>query len=281
MAKRGRLSPDDIAYINDNCLLQTTKEIAHALNRTPEGIAKYLKDNRLTGAVIPVEDPSEEKTPHTIQKQLRGTEAWKQLKQEFNNDELVFFDEKYVEMMAQFKDVLATERTQIFQAIKFELLMSRNLIARREALTNIDEAEEKARQYIRDRGGASHLNQADSDYLLALQTQIVSLQHEEQSKTTEYTKLQERHDKLMESLKATRDKRLDRIESQKVDFLGVIKYLQDGDIQRVEGRQMELMKLAGQQEKISLGRPIKYDDGNMDNPILCCDTVDLEPEEEE
>lgn len=279
----------DKAFIRDNCLILTAAEIAEVLDRTEEGIALYIKRNKLSGGVhkpatearTPTAEAltTTELTPLQIQTELRATEAWKMLQQEFTRDELVFFDEKYVDMMMQLGDATATERTQVTQAIKFELLMSRNLVARNRALEEISQLEEMMRQHIKDHGGIFSLTEKARSELLGMENQLNLLRSSEQSKTAEYTKLQERCDKLMESLKATRDKRLDRIQSDKTDFLSVLRELQERDVQDREGRQMELMKLAGQRAKENLGRPIKYDDGNMDNPILCCDTVDLEPEE--
>lgn len=283
------MTNEDKAFIRDNCLALTPAEIAEVLDRTEEGIKLYIVRNKLSGGVHkPVAEAktptaealsTAERTPLQIQTELRATEAWRMLQQEFTVQELVFFDEKYVEMMMQFGDATATERTQVTQAVKFELLMSRNLVARNKALEEINNLEEMMRQHLKEHGGIFSLTEKARAELLGMENQLTLLRGSEQSKTAEYTKLQERCDKLMESLKATRDKRLDRIQSEKVDFLSVLKELNERDVQEREGRQMELMKLAGQRAKEVLGRPIKYDDGNMDNPILCCDTVDLEPEE--
>jgi hypothetical protein len=99
--------------------------------------------------------------------------------------------------------------------------------------------------------------------------------------TTEYAKLQERHADLMKQLKTTRDQRIKQIEGDnKNGFLSVIKELERRDQQEREGRQIELVKLAGKKEYVRLGRPQTFADGNADNPILSADTVDLGREDE-
>ena len=275
--KRGGLSNEDKIFLRENSHLMSVEDLATATNRGVVGITKFLRSHNLMVRSMIPESDDEEAAPFVIQQELRQTEEWKSLQEQFSEKELVLFEEKYVGMLGQFKEVLVTERTQILQAIKFELLMDRNMVARHKARRLIDEMEEESRRLIQSKGMS--LSSMERDELLNVETQLTSLRSEEQSKTNEFTKLQERHSMLMNSLKATRDKRLDKIESQKVDFLGVLKFLQDRDVQKVEGRQMELMKLAGQKAKLALGRPVTYDDGNMDNPILCCDTVNLEPEE--
>ncbi len=116
-------------------------------------------------------------------------------------------------------------------------------------------------------------------FSLALDAQLVSARAAEQSKTQDYVKLQERYDQLMKSLKATRDQRVKDAESGKETFLGLIKMLQQRDIQEKEGRQMGLMQLAAAKEYNNLGQLHKYEDGNIDRPILSADTVDLEEDE--
>ena len=218
-----------------------------------------------------------------IKKELRQSESWRVLKQEFSDEELRFFEEGYVKLMRQFRaDVLATEETQIFMAIKLELLMSRNLQQRKKALEDIVRLEDMQRDHLGAFGGDVHqMSDQDKAFSLNLENQLLQAKQAEQSRTTEYGKLQERHDALMKGLKATRDQRIKQIEQSKTSFLGVIRMLQDRDRQEAEGREIELTRMAADKEYVRLGRPIRYDDGNYDSPILSADTVDLGPEEDD
>jgi hypothetical protein len=280
MSKRGRLSREERDFIHAQTDKLTPEDIADRLDRTVETVTEFIKLNVRPVKAKPSE--AEETTRIVIRQELRSSEAWKNLKGEFDTDELRYFEEGYVKLMSQFKgDVLPSEETQIFQAIKFEILMSRNLKERRKAREDIGRLERMQDDFLAQfEGDPSGMTDAQKAFALDLETQLNSARQAEQSRTTEYVKLQERHEALMKSLKAVRDQRIKQIENSKVSFLGVVKMLMEKDVQHREGRQMELMKRAGRQALTDLGRPVRYDDGNEDSPILSSDTVDLGPEEE-
>lgn len=278
--KRGRLSQKELAYITKHASSMTYEQIALKLNRTVEVIREAAKLNAPPEAVAKNDGIEEEKV--AIRQELRNSESWKRLKDELTTEELVLFEEEYVKLMSQFKgDVLATEEIQIIQAIKFDILMSRNLKARQRALKDISRLEGIQEDLLRKfNGDISSLGDEDKNFIITLETQLQSAKAAEQDRTSEYVKLQDRHESLMKTLKATRDQRIKQIESSKVSFLGFLKMLSERDKQESEGRQLELMKLASETELKRLGRPHKFADGNEDSPILCADTVDLGPEPE-
>jgi hypothetical protein len=213
-----------------------------------------------------------------IRQELVSSEAWKTLKSEFFPDELRFFQEAYLKTMAQLGEVLSTEETQVFHAVKYEVLMSRNLKQRKGALEDIRRLEDMHREFLgRFEGEPTKMRDRDRAYLLRLEAELTASRTAEKALTTEYTKLQERHADLMKSLKSTRDQRIKQIETDAKDgFLAVIKKLAARDEQERQGRQLELVKLAGQREYERLGQPIEYEDGSVDCPILSADTVGAE-----
>ena len=279
MSKRGRLSNEERQFIHANAGELTPEEIADYLDRTVETVTEFIKLNVRPRKAAPKSE-AEETERIVIRQELRNSEAWKNLKNEFVVEELKYFEEAYVKLMSQFKnDVLPSEETQIFQAIKFEILMSRNLKERRRAREDIERLEQMQENFLAQfNGDPSMMSDDQREFALNLETQLNAAKQAEQSRTNEYVKLQERHEALMKSLKAVRDQRIKQIENSKVNFLGVIKMLQERDVQEREGRQMELMKLASKKAYIDLGRPYKYEDGNEDSPILSPETVDLGPE---
>jgi hypothetical protein len=278
VAKRGQLSQQERAYITKHAYKKTPAEIGAKLDRTPETIQRFINDH-----VRPPEghnaDP-EEVERIVIRQDLRAGEKWKRLQEELTAKEIVFFEEMYVELMGQFKnDVLPTEEGQIFNAIRFEILKSRNLVARRRALDDIERLEKTQTDFLATFGGdINQMGDADKAFALSLETQLQVARKQEQDRTNEYVKLQERLDKLMESLKATRDQRVKQIESSKVSFVEVIKVLNRRDVQEREGRQNELLRMASEVEYERLGRPHRYEDNQEDSPILSADTVNLGPE---
>lgn len=279
--KRGALHNDEKEYIRANAHTKSLEEIAKVLNRTPEVVRKFIHDHVAPPkAVTQAEIENAEKV--TIRQELRQSEAWKALKEEFFPEELKFFEEGYLKMMAQMgrDGVLATEETQVFQAVKYEVLMSRNLRHRKASLTDIVRLEDMQRDFLAPFGGdVTAMTDQQKEFSLNLDTQLNVARQAEKSLTVEYAKLQERHADLMKALKSTRDQRIKQIDSEnKNGYLSVIKWLSQRDVQEVQGRQMELVKMAGKKEYERLGTPVRYDNGDMDNPILSCDTVDTAPD---
>lgn len=295
--KKGRFSLDEQNFIRANADKMDVNQLGEKMDRAPDSIAKWIAENLKVQAIGATLAPSPNTTtaqPESrlaerveINRELRNSASWASLQLEFTEDELVLFNEKYVSYVAQFKqsgEVMATEEVQIFQAIKFELLMRRNLVGRKEALQSIKTLETIMADFLAKKcpgGSRAGMTDADRDRILVMETQINEARAEEKAFTGEFTKLQERHDKIMTALKATRDQRLTKIEDKKINFLDVIRELQRRDVQETEGRQIELMRLAGENELMRLGQPIKYEDGNEDSPILCAETVNLGREEED
>lgn len=300
--KAGRFTLQEIKYIEENVLTLNYHEIGRGLNRNPTSVYNFITKKMEMKPIEPSvsnslenqsggirESPDSAILVHRpepaeraiVTKDLRNTEAWQRLLEEFTKKELKYFEERYVEMVTQFKEVVSTEVTQIFQSIKFEILMSRNLASRKKALESIEFLEQAQARQLEDfcpDGDRTRMSEAGYSRIMEIETQIGAARSDEQSKTAEYAKLQERHEKLMQAMKATRDQRLDKIESGKINFLDIIRQLSQRDVQMLEGRQMELMRMAGEKERVSLGRPVTYEDGNEDSPLLCADTVDLGPE---
>lgn len=295
--KGGRFSMEERATIESYAASLTPEEIGEELERDPKSIRKYIVEKlgltpveamRIPSPITPPDSPPQVvRRPEPVERaaissEFRRTELWKRLSDGFEPDELKYLEERYIVMVTQFEDVVATEETQILQAIKLEILMDRNLAQRKKALQSIRIIEEAQAELLEDYcpgGSRSNLTKEQIQELLNVETQLNAARSDEQSRTAEYDKLGAQHEKLMKALKATRDQRLDKVKTNKDGFLDVIRMLQEKDLQEIEGRQMELMKLASEKELVRLGRPIVYDDGNQDNPILCPETVGLSPEE--
>lgn len=282
MLDRGPLGKDKKDFIRANAVRMSSIEIAKKINRSVAYVEKYIALHvKAKNRYEPL--PEKEATRVTVRQELRGSVKWKRMKEELTQQELEFFEEEYVALMSQFgNDVLTTEENQIFDAIKFEVLKTRNMVARRKALEEIARLEKLQEAFYAKyptQQAMQQMSETERTYTLSLENQLNISRSNEQSRTTEYVKLQERVDKLMQSLKATRDQRVTKIESSKVNFLGVIKMLQERDVQEHEGRQIGLTKLAADTEYDRLGRPHKYEDNNEDSPILSPETVDLGPEE--
>ena len=199
------------------------------------------------------------------------------MKKQFSDDELEVFEEKYIELMEQFKDnVLKTEEVQLFHAIKLQILMDRNLESKQRARSQIIKLENLQKGIVDKYGGDfSRVEQRDQDSITQIGEQISSFAIAEQSASTEYINLQKEHNSLLEKLKASRFQRIEKVENSKISFTGLVKRLMDRDFQEAESRTIELFKKASDKELTRLAEPHKYIDGSFDLPVLNAETIDM------
>jgi len=79
---------------------------------------------------------------------------------------------------------------------------------------------------------------------------------------------------MLREIKGTREQRVKRLEDSKQSFIAwVASLMQDPDLMKTYGIEMEKMRLAMENEKIRLGKFHKYEDGQVDRPFLSADTV--------
>lgn len=276
--KVGRMSKEEQAIVLGLVGKMSTEAIAEKVGRNMDTVSDFIKRN-----YIPPEQTFERARVEevVIRHELRDSEKWKRMKQELTNDEIRYFEEEFIKLYSQFKsDVLASEESQIFDAIKLDLLKSRNLIERRKARDEIAVLERRRQDFFKGQSD-DPVDWADQDkeFINLLEKHILELRSAEQSRTTEFVRLQERYDKLMENLKATRSQRIKDVESGKQTFLGLLKMLQQKDIAAYESRQNGLTKAATDKEYKRLGSERVYEDGMVDRAILSAETVDQEDEE--
>lgn len=275
--RRGPLSDEERAYVAANAGRMTAEEIAAKLTRSVNIVEKELANPLPKVGPTPIQ-----RTERTaIRAELRASEKWVRTTKELEPDELMYFEEEYIKLMGQFRgDILASEETQIFDAIKYDILKSRNLLERKRARDEATRLEKQQAEYIASFvDGPAGMNEEQRKMVLAIEMQITKARADEQAHTVDYTKFQERQDALMRSLKSTRDQRVKDFEKSGDTVLSLLKRLQREDVRKEEGRQMELMRLAGEKEYKRLGQRYVYEDGVADRPILSPETVDLEEEE--
>jgi hypothetical protein len=292
MAKRGKLSGEDVKYIQLHCQDMSLEQIATNLDRTTTQIEDTYKKAKRAKKVAKVTEeskPDEEETSEAVSEYeaerlsirtlLKNSESYRLLTQEFEPDELRYYEEQYIKLHAQFgSSVTSSEDTQISQAIKCWILMSRNLIEQRQESRDIERLRKIQEALFKMFPDPSMMTEEQRAKTLEMETTIRVAVSGKASRTTEYEKLQKASDNLLKAMKSTRDQRLERIEKEGTNFIEVLRKFGDKDFQKTESRQNELMKMAVTQCYDDLGRPHTYVDGNQDHPILCSDTVGMSPE---
>lgn len=268
--KRGKLSQREKEYIEKYCDGKTDQEIADKFRRPIDQITNYRVMFVGRGVDMSVSKAEEAKVRH----ELHDRPEWKYFTQQFTDDELSLFEYTYIKFMKQFKDdVLVTEEKQIFHAIELEIFLNRNKRERRRAIEEIEKMRKLIDQEMKKSG-----DDIDKNYVLSLETQLNASTASNYSRTIEYKTLLDKYESIMKILKATRDQRLDKIESSNQSFIGLLKSLEDSEIREQEGRQMELLRLSMEKEREKLSQYHEYIDKQVDRPLLNAETVMLDEE---
>jgi hypothetical protein len=273
--KRGRLSHEEMDYIRKNVKLMGSEEVAKKLGRT-----KNIVENFARSEGIPYNDElldDAEVAQAAISKELKESIEWEALRQEFTEQEMEYFGHRYAKLMLQFKEgeVLPTEETQIFQLIKFEILMQRNLKGAKRATTDIRRMENELTKLFSENEN-EEMSEEVRNLALNIENQLLAARSAQNSKSAEFVKLQEKHSSLLKELKATRDQRISRVESSSKNILALIKNMQQKKFRLQEGRQQALVNLAVEKEKNRLSEYHNYGDNTVDRPLLTPETAKLD-----
>jgi hypothetical protein len=195
---------------------------------------------------------------------------WKELKQQFTEDELKLFQYHWARIISQFKDdVIPTEELQVVDLIKLELLMNRSLKYNKDNIGLISQFEGDI-QRLRVEGVTSER----SDEIFNLERQVASLKASQESLNKDYRELQTKKNSMLKEMKATREQRVKRLEDSRQSFTAWLAYLvSNPEIAKGYGMEMEKMRLAMEQEKDRLSAYHEYQDGLVDQPFLTSETV--------
>ena len=258
--KKGRISNSDgrtIARLIDS---MTVEDIASKLDRSVDSIEDYIKRELKVGlSRIEVAAYSLEDRPY-----------WRELEAQFTSDELELFKYHWSRIISQFKDdVFPTEELQVVDVIKLEILMNRCLKGNKENIEQISTYE----HMIQDERSRDK-DQQDHDYIINLERQVASLRASQESLNRDYRELQAKKGAMLKEMKGTREQRIKRLEDSKQSFTSwVASMMQDPDLMKKYGIEMEKMRVAMNREQDRLAQLHKYEDGTIDQPFLSPDTV--------
>lgn len=297
MSKRKFLTKDEKDYIQQNCISKTDEEIASYLDRDIKTIAAFRigklgikKDGRGNiiqpvpqqggaGNTIPTNaNTGREINPHISLKlteqqrknffktQLKNSLFYDNLKQQFAQDEIDFYLEEWGSLCVQFEDVLATEKRQIDELIKAEVMGNR-------ILRNIKITEEEVRHTIarveewRKANDVKNDEEAQErdDELMAMIRMMYSMA---QGMSTEYQKNVDLRNQLLNELNARRRDRIDQIKKGSTTFIGLVQQFRDREMRETHGRNLELVKMAKEKKLNEWRVPKLLPDGSRDCILL-------------
>jgi len=258
--RKGRISDDEgrtIARLADSLPVE---DIAKQLDRSVNSIEEYIKRKLKIGL----------NTYEIAAYSLEDRPYWIELKAQFTDEELELFKYHWSRIISQFKDdVFPTEELQVVDVIKLEILMNRCLKGNKENIEQINTYD----AMIKDERSRDK-DQQDHDYIINLERQVASLRASQESLNRDYRELQAKKASMLREMKGTREQRIKRLEDSKQSFTSwVASMMQDPELMKRYGIEMEKMKAAMKNESERLSALHKYEDGTIDQPFLTPDTV--------
>lgn len=263
--KSGRFSKDEWSYIKRNADSMTPYHIAKALNRTELSIREYIE--KKLGKFAYSEQNKKEYNEYDLKRKL----YWGDLKRQFDNDELELIVYHWSRIIAQFnQDVTPTEELQILDVIKMEILMGRMLIEQQENYELIKRLEGKLDSELE-----KSKEDQNADVIHNTQAQLQVMSAAKKDLNSNYERLQKNKNSQFSQMKATREQRQKNVEDyKKENFATLIKKLiKDPHFSEKMSLDMEKFRLAAEVETERLSVYHKYEDGQIDQPLLTPDTV--------
>ena len=262
--RAGRLDKDEMRYIEENFKKQSIEMIASFLNRRIVTIRNFTKNipNKAASQYLDV---------------LMERPSWKDLKEQFSEDELNQFADEYHGFIEQFQgEVLHSEEGQILDAIRIGILANRKLKEEKSLMDSIKEMEQSI-QAERKAKSTDKTRVADLQHDIIVARQVMDNLSKQAGEF-----IKQKHVAL-EKMKATRSQRADiNTAAFKTSFKDWMKRLIEDKAFRNEfGTYMEKCRIAADIEYDRLRKPHTYMDGNQDLPILNSETLRLLKQDEE
>ena len=259
--KRGKLSTSEMNFIKQNCFDLPIEDIARNLNRTTAPIQKFIDKENLKMRNMTDDE-------HLLV-ELRGRYYFQELRKQFADSEIIFFEHQWIDYFKQFsEDVTHTEEMEILEVIRTEVLINRGMEDRQEVFKNI----ERLNKLIENEMDNPSAMQ-DTVALASFQTQLGAAISSKSAYINEHEKLLTKKERLLKDLKGTREQRKRNTEDAKTNFSAWLKQLDDIEVRKREGIDMEIHRMAADKAVEDLSDYHKYEDGTLDQPFLNADTV--------
>lgn len=257
--KRGKLSLEEMKYIRENCFDMSIAEIAEAINRNEDPVRRYIDEQNLKARDL-------DDQAHLLNN-LRNRYYYGELKKQMSDSELIFVEHQWIDYFRQFnEDVTHTEEMQILEVVRTEVLINRGMEDRQENIRRIEKLEK-----LIDTEMNKPIDFQDTQALAAFHTQLGAAMASKSAYINEHDKLLTKKERLLKDLKGTREQRKRNAEDAKTNFTMWLKALPE--FMEQEGYEMEVQAIAADKATERLSDYHRYEDGNLDQPILNADTL--------
>ncbi len=265
--RAGPWSYDDRKFIEENAEILHYEDIATRLGRNPDAVRDYI-ENKLKKRVG---SSSRTEAVRTVEYKIRRSLIWKELEKQFSQDELSYFVYEWERVVAQFReDILPTEESQVIDYIRFSILMNRILTQQQQNKLELEQLETE----LLDLRQKDNKETEDLRRIETLGAQIAMRRAAQENLSKEYLDVSTKKAQILKDMKATRDKRVQNLESSKESYIHFMRKIAvDPNIRHQLGLEMEKLRLAMKKEEERLSQAHTYIDGRNDKPILNYKTI--------
>jgi len=266
--KRGALSTADMDFIRDNVDEMSTGQMASILNRNEAPVIRYIKRLKL-GKKYKMAREMGDKTEKMILEELKSKPFYKVLRKQMSVEELDYFHEQWVSILKQFNgDLFPSEELELKEFLLLEVLKNRTLTDKREWLEERESLKKELNRMLK-----LPIEDQDESHAKFLRQEISAASSHSNDCVRAFRDLSDKSDKIRHALKASREQRLKQIESQKTNFAEWLRQLTDPSIRAAISREMEIMRVATEKEKVRLGTLYEYPNKDVDLPVLNSENI--------
>ena len=259
--KRGKLSNEEMRYIEQNCFDLSLQEMADHLNRSIDPVRKYIDKKNLKARDLTDDE-------HLLST-LRARYYHAELSKQMSEHEIRFFEQNWIDFFKQFnEDVTHTEEMQILEVIRTEVLINRSMEDRQEIMENIETL-----NGLIDQEMSKPKDMQDTQALAMFQTQLGAMIGSKSSYINEHEKLLTKKERYLKDLKGTREQRKRVADDAKTNFSMWMRQLDELETREEEGFDMAVQAIAADKARKRLSEFHEYEDGEVDQPLLNSETV--------
>lgn len=287
-----KLSDYEKEYIRTQSAFQSDKAIGQALNRDFRTIREYRKKagiHKVSGGKLvkytrnenlknkpskekkaKLEADSAEKLANRqesaeifFREQFKNTLYYTNLKQQFTDEEIEYYLEEWGSLCVQFEDIVATEKRQIDELIKAEIIgmrILRNIKVTDEIIREVEERSNLLRQKTDFED-----NEAWQDLDKELSFMITRMAAQSNGMTSDYEKNVKIRNDILAELNARRSDRIDQLKRTGTTFAGLVQAFRDRAIRDAQGKQLELIRMAKEKKSNDWRKVNKFPDGSKDS----------------
>ena len=289
MSAKKHLTEEEKKYILDFCDTKSSIEISKHLDRDHRTIKGFIKElskqakKSKNPIVIKASEESykdleskvtqrldEEGREDFFRGQLKNSLFYKNLKIQFVKDEIDFYLEEWGALCVQFEDIVATEKRQIDELIKAEIMGNRILRNIRIAEDEIEKLQKEIDEFRENNTlETSELAQERDMQLINL---VRTLSGQAAAMSNDYKSNVDLRNRLLEQLNARRRDRVEQSFKSGNTFIGIVKALQDKEYRDTQARYIEMVKLAKDKKLDEWHKPSTFPGGSKDCVIMDVDS---------